>query len=46
MAAPEKQVNQTESRQATKEGVGRYVLTISFVLAAIALVIAYFAVLS
>ena len=27
MAAPEKQVNQTESRQATKEGVGRYVLT-------------------
>ena len=46
MAAPEKQVNQTESRQATKEGVGRYVLMISFVLAAIALVIAYFAVSS
>ncbi|GEO36981.1 hypothetical protein GGE65_001718 [Skermanella aerolata] len=44
MAAPEKQVNQTESRQATKEGVGRYVLTISFALAAVALVIAFFVV--
>ena len=42
----EKQVNRTEARQASKEGVGRYVLMISFVLAAIALVIAYFAVLS
>jgi hypothetical protein len=42
----EKKVNRTEARQSTKEGVGRYVLTISFVLAAIALIIAYFAVLS
>jgi len=42
----EKQVNRTEARQATKEGVGRYVLVISFVLAAIAMIIAYFAVLN
>ena len=42
MAAPEKQVDRTEARQATKEGVGRYVLTISFVLTAIAFVVAYF----
>ncbi|WP_256445759.1 MULTISPECIES: hypothetical protein [Skermanella] len=41
----EKKVNSVEAKQATKEGVGRYVLTISFVLAAIALVIAYFVVI-
>jgi hypothetical protein len=40
----EKQVNSVEAKQATKEGVGRYVLTISFALAAIALVIAFFVV--
>ena len=41
----EKQINRTEARQATKEGVGRYVLAISFALAVIALLIAYFVVL-
>ncbi|WP_281352631.1 hypothetical protein [Skermanella pratensis] len=41
----EKKLNSVDAKQGTKEGVGRYVLTISFVLAAIALLIAYFVVI-
>lgn len=34
-------VDKTEARQATKEGVGRYVLAISLVLVVVLLAIAY-----